>query len=162
MLAVAGTHGNHHCEHARLDFRQAGLNPGYPIGGAPNTLNNPRDLAMVPFSSLRTNTTPVILIAAQSLYIMPAHVNREQPRVRSRRHIPDIDAIQAQFHLLLRTVPQGGLVVVPSDDEAVNEVLHQGCWMPIARVGSKRRVNPLFMITAIYGPPPKVQLGLEN
>jgi UDP-N-acetylmuramate: L-alanyl-gamma-D-glutamyl-meso-diaminopimelate ligase len=48
----------------------------------------------------------------------------------------DIKAIQLQFHHLLRTVPAGGLVLAPSNDEYLNEVLSMGCWTPVARVGN--------------------------
>jgi UDP-N-acetylmuramate: L-alanyl-gamma-D-glutamyl-meso-diaminopimelate ligase len=50
---------------------------------------------------------------------------------------PDLAAIQTQFHHLMRTVPGGGLVVAPTDDDAVNEVLSQGCWTPIERFGAR-------------------------
>ena len=49
----------------------------------------------------------------------------------------DIQAIQTQFHNLLRTVPAGGLVLAPSNDEYISEVLAMGCWTPIARVGDE-------------------------
>ncbi len=49
----------------------------------------------------------------------------------------DIQAIQLQFHHLLRTVPQGGLILAPSNDEYLNEVLAMGCWSSVARVGDR-------------------------
>ena len=47
----------------------------------------------------------------------------------------DIGAIQTQFHNLLRTVPQNGLIIAPSNDENLTDVLQRGCWTPVARVG---------------------------
>ena len=64
---------------------------------------------------------------------------------------PDIKAIQQQFHLLLRTVPSGGLILAPSEDDDVNEVLHQGCWAPVARVGGKVVRKPVHLIPASIG-----------
>src|SRR5690606_13886225 len=43
---------------------------------------------------------------------------------------PDLAAIQKQFHHLVRTVPNNGLLISPQDDAALNEVLAMGCWTP--------------------------------
>ena len=51
----------------------------------------------------------------------------------------DLAAIQAQFHLLMRTIPAEGLVIAPSASDAINEVLQQGCWTGIARIGQRDR-----------------------
>ena len=48
---------------------------------------------------------------------------------------PDLAAIQKQFHHLVRTVPGSGLIIAPEDDLALAEVLAQGCWTPVERVG---------------------------
>ena len=37
----------------------------------------------------------------------------------------------------MRTVPAEGLVIAPSDSDAINEVLQQGCWTDIARIGQR-------------------------
>ncbi|HSX85301.1 MAG TPA: UDP-N-acetylmuramate:L-alanyl-gamma-D-glutamyl-meso-diaminopimelate ligase, partial [Cellvibrio sp.] len=43
---------------------------------------------------------------------------------------PDLAAIQKQFHHLVRTVPNNGLLISPQNDAALNEVLAMGCWTP--------------------------------
>jgi UDP-N-acetylmuramate: L-alanyl-gamma-D-glutamyl-meso-diaminopimelate ligase len=41
---------------------------------------------------------------------------------------PDLAAIETQFHHLLRTVPRSGLVITPSQDDALARVMARGCW----------------------------------
>lgn len=43
---------------------------------------------------------------------------------------PDLAAIQKQFHHLVRTVPNNGLLILPTNDKALAEVIQQGCWTP--------------------------------
>ena len=55
----------------------------------------------------------------------------------------DIRAIQTQFHNLLRTVPASGLVIAPSQDDELDEVLHRGVWTPVSRVGQRAARKPV-------------------
>jgi UDP-N-acetylmuramate: L-alanyl-gamma-D-glutamyl-meso-diaminopimelate ligase len=48
---------------------------------------------------------------------------------------PDLAAIQKQFHHLVRTVPNNGLLISPSNDKALAEVIAQGCWTPQQQFG---------------------------
>ncbi|HEB62925.1 MAG TPA: UDP-N-acetylmuramate:L-alanyl-gamma-D-glutamyl-meso-diaminopimelate ligase, partial [Gammaproteobacteria bacterium] len=50
----------------------------------------------------------------------------------------DLAAIQKQFHHLVRTVPGNGLIITPSADEALSEVLQQGCWTPCEYLADQR------------------------
>lgn len=40
----------------------------------------------------------------------------------------DLEAIKRQFHHLVRTVPGNGLILSPSNDAAIDDVLERGCW----------------------------------
>jgi len=44
-----------------------------------------------------------------------------------------VASIQRQFHLLLRTVPGNGRLVVNAADHPLAEVLGMGCWTPVER-----------------------------
>jgi len=46
---------------------------------------------------------------------------------------PDVASIQRQFHLLLRTVPGNGRLVVNAADRHLAEVIEMGCWTPVER-----------------------------
>ena len=52
---------------------------------------------------------------------------------------PDVASIQRQFHLLLRTVPGNGRLVVNGADRNLAEVLDMGCWTPVERFASDDR-----------------------
>jgi UDP-N-acetylmuramate: L-alanyl-gamma-D-glutamyl-meso-diaminopimelate ligase len=47
----------------------------------------------------------------------------------------DLSAIEKQFHHLVRTVPQQGLVVVNGKETSLQRVLDRGCWTPIEKFG---------------------------
>ena len=53
---------------------------------------------------------------------------------------PDVASIQRQFHLLLRTVPGNGRLVVNGADRNLAEVLGMGCWTPVERFASDAAV----------------------
>ena len=146
VLAVAGTHGKTTtASMLAWILDQAGLNPGYLIGGAPNNFEQSARLGNGPFFVVEADEYDTSYFDRRSKFV---HYRPRTLIVNNLEYdhadiFPDIGAIQAQFHLLLRTVPQGGLVVAPSDDERVNDVLHQGCWTPIARVGNKAPRKPV-------------------
>lgn len=48
----------------------------------------------------------------------------------------NLAAIERQFHHLLRTVPAEGRVVVNGLEEALQRVIHQGCWSEVRSFGS--------------------------
>jgi UDP-N-acetylmuramate: L-alanyl-gamma-D-glutamyl-meso-diaminopimelate ligase len=43
----------------------------------------------------------------------------------------DLEAIQRQFHHLVRTVPGNGLIISPLNDGNLHDVLDMGCWTPL-------------------------------
>ena len=49
---------------------------------------------------------------------------------------PDLNAIQTQFHHLVRTVPSEGLMVANGREQSIQETLQRGCWTPIELFGN--------------------------
>lgn len=47
----------------------------------------------------------------------------------------DLAAIETQFHHLVRTVPQQGLVVANGNEPSLGRVLEKGCWTPVEAFG---------------------------
>ena len=146
VLAVAGTHGKTTtASMLAWILDHAGLNPGYLIGGAPNNFEQSARIGDSPFFVVEADEYDTSYFDRRSKFV---HYRPRTLIVNNLEYdhadiFPDIAAIQAQFHLLLRTVPAGGLVLAPSDDEAFNDVLHQGCWSEIARVGDKGPRKPV-------------------
>ena len=48
----------------------------------------------------------------------------------------DLAAIEKQFHHLVRTVPQQGLVVTNGKESSLQRVIDKGCWTPVEKFGS--------------------------
>jgi len=48
----------------------------------------------------------------------------------------DLNAIEKQFHHLVRTVPQQGLVVANGKEDSLQRVLEKGCWTPVEKFGT--------------------------
>jgi UDP-N-acetylmuramate: L-alanyl-gamma-D-glutamyl-meso-diaminopimelate ligase len=47
----------------------------------------------------------------------------------------DLAAIETQFHHLVRTVPQQGLIVANGNEPSLNRVIEKGCWTPVEKFG---------------------------
>lgn len=45
----------------------------------------------------------------------------------------DLDAIQTQFHHLIRMIPSKGKIIMPSDTPSLEDTIKKGCWTPIWR-----------------------------
>lgn len=48
----------------------------------------------------------------------------------------DLAAIEKQFHHLVRTVPEQGLVVVNGKETSLQRVIEKGCWTPVEKFGT--------------------------
>ena len=48
----------------------------------------------------------------------------------------DLPAIEKQFHHLVRTVPQNGLVVVNGREDSLKRVIAKGCWSTVEQFGT--------------------------
>jgi UDP-N-acetylmuramate: L-alanyl-gamma-D-glutamyl-meso-diaminopimelate ligase len=146
VLAVAGTHGKTTtASMLAWILEHAGLNPGYLIGGVPKNFPRSARLGSEPFFVVEADEYDCSYFDRRSKFV------HYRPRTLVINNIeydhadifPDLASIQTQFHHLLRTVPSGGLVIAPSNDEHVTEVLHQGCWTPVSRVGAPLIKQPM-------------------
>ncbi len=134
VLAVAGTHGKTTTSSMLawiLD--QAGLQPGFLIGGAP------RDFPV----SARITAAPHFVIEADEYDTAFFDKRSKFVHYRARTAVlnnlefdhadifPDLAAIERQFHHFVRIIPATGLVVANARDEALQRVIRQGCWTPL-------------------------------
>ena len=140
VIAVAGTHGKTSTASMVawiLDY--AGMSPGYLIGGAPANFETSARLGETPFFVVEADEYDTSYFDRRSKFV---HYRPRTLVINNLEYdhadiFPDLTAIQNQFHLLMRTIPAAGLVIVPSDSDAINEVLQQGCWTDIARIGQR-------------------------
>lgn len=145
VLAVSGTHGKSTTT-AMLAWilKYAGLDPGFLIGGVPVNFGQSAALGSTPFFVVEADEYDTSYFDRRSKFL---HYRPRTLVINNLEHdhadiFPDLDAIQAQFHLLLRTVPASGLVIAPTTDSNVDDVLKRGCWTQVLRFGSGRIKHP--------------------
>src|SRR5258706_8732929 len=135
VLAVAGTHGKTTTT-AMLTWilDQAGLNPGFLIGGVPLNFGVSARLGNVDGTR-----TPFVIEADEydtAFFDKRSKFVHYRPRTAVLNNLEfdhadifdDLAAIERQFHHLVRTVPSTGRVVVNGLEESLARVLHMGCW----------------------------------
>lgn len=142
VLAVAGTHGKTTTTSMLLwILEQAGFDAGYLVGGVPNDF---------PVSA-RLGTSDFFVIEADEYD--SAFFDKRSKFVHYRPHtlilnnlefdhadiFDNVEAIERQFHHLVRTVPSNGLIVRPAVDPHLDKALELGCWTKIQEtsVGSE-------------------------
>ena len=144
VLAVAGTHGKTTTT-AMLAWilEQAGLNPGFLVGGVPCNFGVSARLGET------EGGTPFVIEADEydtAFFDKRSKFVHYRPRTAILNNLeydhadifPDQAAIETQFHHLVRTVPSQGRLVVNARDEALQRVLTRGCWSEVQRFGSRK------------------------
>lgn len=133
VLAVAGTHGKTTTSSMLAWILEyAGMAPGYLIGGVTKNFPNSARLGETPFFVVEADEYDSAFFDKRSKFV---HYNARTVILNNLEFdhadiFPDLAAIQKQFHHLVRTVPNNGLLISPQDDAALNEVLAMGCWTP--------------------------------
>ena len=134
VLAVAGTHGKTttSCMLAWI-LEYAGLKPGFLIGGVPHNFTASARLGSVPFFVVEADEYDSAFFDKRSKFIhyRPRTLIMNNLEYDHADIFPDLEAIKRQFHHLVRTVPGNGLIVMPADDQALHDVIKQGCWTPL-------------------------------
>lgn len=147
VLAVAGTHGKTTtASMLAWVLEYAGLAPGFLIGGVPEnfdisarlpkfTKQDPMSLS--PFFVIEADEYDTAFFDKRSKFV------HYHPRTAVLNNLEfdhadifeDLAAIEKQFHHLVRTVPQLGLVVA-NQQESLDRVLARGCWSSLERIDS--------------------------
>jgi UDP-N-acetylmuramate: L-alanyl-gamma-D-glutamyl-meso-diaminopimelate ligase len=144
VLAVAGTHGKTTTT-AMLAWAldQAGLAPGFLVGGVPCNFGVSARLgataALSPFV-IEADEYDTAFFDKRSKFV------HYRPRTAVLNNLEfdhadifdDLAAIERQFHHLVRTVPSNGRLVVNARDESLQRVLAMGCWSPVQRFGARK------------------------
>jgi UDP-N-acetylmuramate: L-alanyl-gamma-D-glutamyl-meso-diaminopimelate ligase len=136
VLAVAGTHGKTTTTSMLawiLD--QAGLEPGFLVGGVPLNFGLSARLGGGRFFVIEADEYDTAFFDKRSNFV------HYRPRTAILNNLeydhadifPDLAAIQRQFHHLVRSIPGEGLIIRPADDPHLDEVIRQGCWTPVQR-----------------------------
>ncbi|PKO52628.1 MAG: UDP-N-acetylmuramate:L-alanyl-gamma-D-glutamyl-meso-diaminopimelate ligase [Betaproteobacteria bacterium HGW-Betaproteobacteria-20] len=165
VLAVAGTHGKTTTSSMLAWILEyAGLAPGFLIGGVPENFGISARLPQVPPLMVRqthhernkegvarpelVEGSPFFVIEADeydtAFFDKRSKFVHYRPRTAVLNNLEfdhadifeDLAAIEKQFHHLVRTVPQQGLVVVNGKEASLQAVIDQGCWTPVEKFGT--------------------------
>ena len=144
VLAVAGTHGKTStASMLAWVLDQAGLEPGFLIGGVPLDFEVSARLGRVAPAS------PFVIEADEydtAFFDKRSKFVHYRPRTAVLNNLEfdhadifdNLAAIERQFHHLVRTVPARGRLVVNARDEALPRVLAMGCWSEVQRFGARK------------------------
>ena len=148
VLAVAGTHGKTTTSSMLAWILEyAGLAPGFLIGGVPENFGVSARLPQTPKQDNKS-TSPFFVIEADeydtAFFDKRSKFVHYRPRTAILNNLEfdhadifdDLAAIEKQFHHLVRTVPQNGLVVVNGREESLKRVIDKGCWSNCEQFGT--------------------------
>jgi UDP-N-acetylmuramate: L-alanyl-gamma-D-glutamyl-meso-diaminopimelate ligase len=131
VLAVAGTHGKTTTSSMLAwILQQAGLEPGFLIGGIGQNFPVSARLGSAPFFVIEADEYDTALFDKRSKFIHyhPRTLILNNLEFDHADIFDDLKSIQRQFHHLVRTLPASAQIVVNADDNALAEVLQMGCW----------------------------------
>jgi UDP-N-acetylmuramate: L-alanyl-gamma-D-glutamyl-meso-diaminopimelate ligase len=131
VLAVAGTHGKTTTT-GMLTWilEQAGLEPGFLIGGVPKNFGRSARLGQGRHFVIEADEYDTAFFDKRSKFV------HYRPRTAILNNLEfdhadifdDLGAIEKQFHHLLRTIAPSGLVVYNASEDSLARVLAKGCW----------------------------------
>jgi len=133
VIAVAGTHGKTTTTSmVAWILEYAGMAPGFLVGGVPSNFGESARLGETPFFVIEADEYDTSYFDRRSkfLHYRPRTAILNNLEYDHADIFPDLDAIQNQFHLLLRTLPASGLIIHPTADENLEDVFQRGCWTP--------------------------------
>ncbi len=134
VLAVAGTHGKTTSSSILAWLLEdAGLQPGFLIGGVANNFGISARLGESPFFVVEADEYDSAFFDKRSKFVhyRPNTLILNNLEFDHADIFPDLAAIQRQFHHLIRVVPEIGKLIVNGDDANLAEVLKQGCWSEV-------------------------------
>ncbi|MHA3893618.1 UDP-N-acetylmuramate:L-alanyl-gamma-D-glutamyl-meso-diaminopimelate ligase [Acinetobacter sp. GXMZU3951] len=136
VLGVAGTHGKTTTTTMLawvLD--QAGLEPGFLIGGVPLGFSESARLGAGKYFCVEADEYDSAFFDKRSKFV---HYHPKTAILNNLEFdhadiFDDLAAIQKQFHHLVRTIPSEGRIIAPITETHIDEVLDMGCWTPVLR-----------------------------
>lgn len=140
VLAVAGTHGKTTTATMLtkiLDF--AGMAPGYLIGGVPQDFDQSARLGETDFFVIEADEYDTAFFDKRSKFL---HYYARTLILNNLEYdhadiFRDLEAIKAQFHHLLKTLPASARILYNGSDDNIVDVISRGCWSEKQAVGSE-------------------------
>ena len=131
VLAVAGTHGKTTTTSLLAwMLEDAGLNPGFLVGGVPQNFGVSARLTESPFFVIEADEYDTAFCDKRSKFVhyRPRTVILNNLEFDHADIFADLAAIETQFHHLVRTIPASGRIVANAREDSLKRVIERGCW----------------------------------
>ncbi len=131
VLAASGTHGKTTTSSMLAwILEEAGMAPGFLIGGIPKNFGISARLGDTPFFVIEADEYDSAFFDKRSkmIHYRPRTLILNNLEFDHADIFQDLAAIQTQFHHLVRTIPRNGRVIYPHGDAAIEAVLDKGIW----------------------------------
>ena len=131
VLAVAGTHGKTTTTSMLAwMLEDAGLNPGFLVGGVPGNFGVSARLTESPFFVIEADEYDTAFCDKRSKFVhyRPRTVILNNLEFDHADIFSDLAAIETQFHHLVRIVPASGRIIANAGEESLRRVIARGCW----------------------------------
>lgn len=144
VMAVAGTHGKTTTT-SMLTWvlEDCGFKPGFLIGGVPKNFGVSARLGESDFFVVEADEYDSAFFDKRSKFV---HYHGRTVILNNLEFdhadiFSDIEAIKTQFHHLVRTIPEQGLIIYPQQEKEIVSTLEKGCWTPTAVIGDETDGN---------------------
>jgi len=140
VIGVSGTHGKTTTSSmVAWILEYAGLNPGYLIGGVPENFGVSARIGDSPFFVIEADEYDSAFFDKRSKFVhyRPKTLVINNLEFDHADIFTNLDAIQTQFHHLIRMVPENGLILTPERTEAIEDTLNRGCWSSRQSLGKE-------------------------
>ena len=122
---------------------QAGLEPGFLIGGVPLGFSESARLGAGKYFCVEADEYDSAFFDKRSKFV---HYHPKTAILNNLEFdhadiFDDLAAIQKQFHHLVRTIPSEGRIIAPITENNIDEVLEMGCWTPVLRTSLDAQPN---------------------
>jgi len=116
-------------------LEDAGLSPGFLIGGIPENFGLSARLGEAPFFVIEADEYDTAFFdkRAKFVHYRPRTLVLNNLEYDHADIYPDLAAIERQFQHLLRTVPGSGRILCNAADAHLARVLAAGCWSEVER-----------------------------
>ncbi|RUO58939.1 UDP-N-acetylmuramate:L-alanyl-gamma-D-glutamyl-meso-diaminopimelate ligase [Pseudidiomarina marina] len=138
VLAVAGTHGKTTTSSMLAWLLEyAGMKPGFLVGGVLANFQQSARLGESDFFVIEADEYDTAFFDKRSKFVhyCPSTLVLNNLEYDHADIFPDLASIQRQFHHLVRVVPSYGRIFYPEHEEAIQQVLAQGCWSEKVAIG---------------------------
>ena len=133
VLGVAGTHGKTTTTSLLAwILHEAGLAPSFLIGGVAQGFGVSARLTDSPYFVIEADEYDTAFCDKRSKFV---HYRMRTAVLNNLEFdhadiFSDLAAIETQFHHLVRTIPQNGLIVANAGEASLKRVIERGCWTP--------------------------------